>query len=276
MNKQDTPNYEYARQEITKVFPLPGLDDGSLAPVILRLAWHCCGTFDKYTNTGGSNGATMRFPPELTDSGNIGLDVARLALESTKCALKWISYSDLWTLAGVVAIEYMGGPRVPWKPGRIDYVNDKRVPPNGRLPLGYKDSVHIREVFLRLDMNDQETVALLGAHAVGRCHKRYSGWEGAWTLEPTVFDNTFFKVLLNETWSVGTVPETGRTQYFNADKSLMMLYTDMELVKDPQFLRWVKVYAQDQTLFFKDFSDAFAKLLELGIERDLMGGVIGK
>lgn len=30
-------------------------------PVFVRLAWHCAGTYDKATNTGGSNGATMRY-----------------------------------------------------------------------------------------------------------------------------------------------------------------------------------------------------------------------
>jgi len=34
-------------------------DDGSFGPVILRLAWHASGTYDKETGTGGSNGATM-------------------------------------------------------------------------------------------------------------------------------------------------------------------------------------------------------------------------
>jgi len=34
-------------------------DDGSFGPVIVRLAWHASGTYDKETGTGGSNGATM-------------------------------------------------------------------------------------------------------------------------------------------------------------------------------------------------------------------------
>lgn len=34
-------------------------DDGSFGPVIVRLAWHASGTYDKDTGTGGSNGATM-------------------------------------------------------------------------------------------------------------------------------------------------------------------------------------------------------------------------
>ena len=35
-------------------------DDGSYGPIFVRLAWHASGTYDKNTNTGGSNGATMR------------------------------------------------------------------------------------------------------------------------------------------------------------------------------------------------------------------------
>jgi hypothetical protein len=34
--------------------------DGSLAPVLVRLAWHASGTYDKADNSGGSNYATMR------------------------------------------------------------------------------------------------------------------------------------------------------------------------------------------------------------------------
>jgi cytochrome c peroxidase len=37
-------------------------DDGSFGPVIVRLAWHASGTYDKETGTGGSNGATMVCP----------------------------------------------------------------------------------------------------------------------------------------------------------------------------------------------------------------------
>lgn len=56
--------------------PKPGYDDGSLGPLLVRLAWHASGTYDKATNTGGSNGATMRFKPELKDGANAGLDLA--------------------------------------------------------------------------------------------------------------------------------------------------------------------------------------------------------
>ena len=47
--------------------------DGSLAPVIIRLAWHASGTYDKDDKTGGSNYATMRFEPESKHGANNGL-----------------------------------------------------------------------------------------------------------------------------------------------------------------------------------------------------------
>lgn len=44
----------------------------------------------------------------------------------------------------------------------------------------------------------------------------------------------------------------------------MMLPTDLALKTDPEFLKWTKAYAEDQNLFFKDFSAAFSKLISLG------------
>jgi hypothetical protein len=46
----------------------------------------CCnsGTYEKATNTGGSNGATMRFPMEAKDGANAGLGKARDLLEPIK------------------------------------------------------------------------------------------------------------------------------------------------------------------------------------------------
>ena len=46
---------------------------GYVAPMILRLAWHCAGTWCKDAQNGGSDGATMRFKPESDHGGNAGL-----------------------------------------------------------------------------------------------------------------------------------------------------------------------------------------------------------
>lgn len=70
-------------------------DDGSYGPVLLRLAWHASGTYDKETGTGGSNGATMRFAPESEHSANAGLHKARDFLEPVKgrCRSYWSRFT---------------------------------------------------------------------------------------------------------------------------------------------------------------------------------------
>jgi len=45
----------------------------------------------------------------------------------------------------------------------------------------------------------------------------------------------------------------------------MMLPTDYVLTQDKSFKKWAKAYADDEELWFKDFSAAFSKMLELGV-----------
>ena len=56
-------------------------ENEDMGPTLVRLAWHASGTYDKATNTGGSEGATMRFAPEAEFGANAGLGLARTALE---------------------------------------------------------------------------------------------------------------------------------------------------------------------------------------------------
>jgi len=60
------------------------IEDNDCGPILVRLAWHASGTYDKATGTGGSNGSTMRFAPEAGDDANAGLDLARDLLEPLK------------------------------------------------------------------------------------------------------------------------------------------------------------------------------------------------
>lgn len=131
---------------------------------------HSSGTYDEETDTGGSNGAGMRYEAEGGDPANAGLQHARVFLEPVKAKHSWITYADLWTLAGVVAIKEMGGPDIEWKGGRTDYVDDSKLPSRGRLPDGAQGADHLRFIFYRMGFNDQEIVALSGAHNLGRCH----------------------------------------------------------------------------------------------------------
>jgi len=131
--KKSKVNYDAVRKDIENILSEPAYDDGSYAPVLIRLAWHSSGTYDRVTGTGGSNGSTMRFEPESAFGANAGLEHARARLEKIKQKYPDMSYADLWTLAGVVAVEAMGGPKVSWRPGRTDKPDGKASPPDGRL-----------------------------------------------------------------------------------------------------------------------------------------------
>ena len=54
----------------------------------------------------------MRFEPESLHGANNGLNIARDLLEPVKKEFSWISYGDLWTLAGVAAIQEIHGPKM--------------------------------------------------------------------------------------------------------------------------------------------------------------------
>jgi cytochrome c peroxidase len=241
------------------------------------LSRHSSGTYDAETDTGGSNGAGMRYEAEGGDPANAGLQHARVFLEPLKAKHPWITYADLWTLAGVVAIKEMGGPEIPWQAGRTDYVDDSKLPPRGRLPDGAQGADHLRWIFYRMGFNDQEIVALSGAHTLGRCHADRSGFDGAWVNAPTRFSNSYYRLMISRSWKEKTL-ENGVRQFVHydedAEEELMMLPTDLALTADPTFKHWVNVYAQDKEKFFEDFAKVFAKLVELGIQRDENGKVI--
>merc|ERR1719223_2273715 len=94
----------------------------------------------------------------------------------------------------------MGGPKIPWKPGRSDAPSPDYCAPEGRLPDASKGPEHLRDIFYRQGFNDQEIVALSGAHALGRYHTDRSGFDGPWTRAPTTFSNEYFRVLYEEEW----------------------------------------------------------------------------
>jgi len=259
-------NYDAVRKDIAGILDQDDHDDGSLGPILVRLAWHTSGTYDKHDNTGGSNGATMRFEPECKWDANAGLSIARNSLEKIKAKHPGISYSDLWTLGGVVAIKEMGGPEIDWRPGREDELDGKNTVPDGRLPDGDKGSAHLRTIFYKMGFNDQEIVALTGAHALGRCHPGNSGWDGPWTRAPTTFSNELYRELLENTWHMKKW--NGPPTFTDPTEEIIMLPADMALINDKDFRKWTEIYAKDEARFFKDFAAAFQKLEELGCNLD--------
>ncbi|KAJ4715993.1 Ascorbate peroxidase [Melia azedarach] len=213
------------------------------APIMLRLAWHDAGTYDVNTKTGGPNGS-IRNEEEYSHGANSGLKIAIDFFEAVKAKHPKITYADLYQLAGVVAVEVTGGPTIDFVPGRKDSKISTR---EGRLPDAKQGAPHIRDVFYRMGLSDKDIVALSGAHTLGRGHPERSGFEGPWTREPLIFDNSYFVELLN-----------------GESEGLLQLPTDKCLLEDPQFRRYVELYAKDEDAFFRDYAAAHKKLSELG------------
>lgn len=234
-------------------------------PVLVRLSWHASGTFDKNDNTGGSFGGTYQFKKEADDPSNAGLQNAAHFLEPIAKEFPWISHGDLYTLGGVTALQEMQGPKIPWRAGRVDAPEDA-TPENGRLPDASRDANYVRSYFDRFGFNDQEIVALLGAHVLGKTHLKNSGYEGPWGAAPNVFTNDFYVNLLNDDWKLDT--NKANNKQYDSPEGYMMLPTDYATIQDSKFLSYVKKYANDQDAFFEDFKNAYVKLLENGISFD--------
>jgi len=220
----------------------------------------------------------MRFDEEGSWGANAGLYRARTLLQGVKEKHN-VSYSDLWVFAAGVAVEEMGGPKIAFKSGRKDKPPSATVPfvcptaKDGRLPSAdmgsdEKTATHLRYVFNRMGFDDQEIVALSGAHGLGRCHETSSGFWGPWTRAPTTISNEYFRLLFEEKWTVKKThkgkPWTGPLQYEDPSGDLMMLASDLVLTKDAGFKKYAELYHKDEAKFLDDFGKAFTKLMNLG------------
>ncbi|MEZ5106665.1 MAG: catalase/peroxidase HPI [Draconibacterium sp.] len=214
---------------------------------------------------------------------------------------EWLAPSDE-RYENVDKPETMENPLAAVQMGLI-YVNPEGV--NGK-PDPLKTAAQVRETFARMAMNDEETVALTaGGHTVGKTHGngdasllgpdpeaadveeqglgwknphksgkgRYtvtSGLEGAWTTNPTKWDNGFFKMLFGHEWKNVKSP-AGAHQWepvdileedkpadvedFSIRHNPMMTDADMAMREDP-------IYREISLKFMNDFdafSDAFAR-----------------
>ena len=214
---------------------------------------------------------------------------------------EWLAPSDE-RYDNVDKPETMENPLAAVQMGLI-YVNPEGV--NGKQdPL--KTAAQVRETFKRMAMNDEETVALTaGGHTVGKTHGngdasllgpdpegapveqqgfgwanptntgkgKYavtSGLEGAWTTEPTKWDNGFFEMLFKHEWKSVKSP-AGANQWEPVDikeedrpvdvedpsirHNPMMTDADMAMKMDPIYREISLKYMND----FDAFSDAFAR-----------------
>ena len=138
----------------------------------------------------------------------------------------------------------------------------------------YKTSIFRSLIYFFSSFNDQEIVALSGAHALGRCHVDRSGFDGPWTFSPTTVTNDYFQLLFDEKW-VWKKWSGPKQLEDKKTKTLMMLpwvnfrikagidvepyfslhiySTDYVLVQDKSFKKFAKAYAESQDLWFQEY-----------------------
>lgn len=201
---------------------------------------------------------------EADHGANAGLQIAVDLLAPFKEKFPHFSNADIWSLAAVVAIKELGGPTISWRAGRPD-ARGLDSAPEGRLPDATQGCPHLRDVFYKMGFNDQDIVALSGAHAIGMCHGDRSGFVGPWTVSPLVMNNDFYRNLVNMKWEKTTQANGLEVYKTKAQNGIIMLPTDVALLQDEKMVAWVELYAADKQRWEQDFASAFTKLQELGV-----------
>ncbi|CAM9598816.1 unnamed protein product [Chrysoparadoxa australica] len=262
------------------------IDKTNSHPIMVRLAWHDSGTYDKnipldkFPDCGGANGS-IRFSPEIGHGANAGLQTALNILEPVKKKFPNVGWADLMQMASATAVEIAGGPKIDMVYGRVDATGPEQCAPEGRLPDAeppFGDGKptpqdHLRNVFYRMGFDDQGIVALSGAHTLGRAFADRSGLgkeetkftdgkavargdgkagigrKGGqpWTRVWLKFDNSYFS----------SIPD-------DDDEDLLKLSTDKALFDEAGFKPYALEYKNDQDKFFADYAVAHKKLAELG------------
>lgn len=221
----------------------PGARTGDTVGALVRLGFHDAGTFDQATGTGGAHGCimdmcTVKDACEFTADENHGLEFVVRGINGLyfqNQLEQHLSKADFLHLTVAVAVEVAsnGAISMPFRWGRTDCsISPPRLP--GALPGANWGRSKITNFFgRRLGMSETETIALIGAHSLGRCDAGFSGFEGAWTTTPATLDNQYFKDLVNENliWDRETVPSTGNRQWnirgARGNRDTMMLNADV-------------------------------------------------
>jgi len=275
-------NPDAVRAKVKDILVDENADDGNYGPFLVRLAWHCAGTYRKTDGRGGCDGARIRFDVERTWDDNAALipgphEDAKVAPGDRKtitalellAPIKYefgnaLSWGDLIVLAGSFALEELGGPHMDFCGGRVDayegYSIEELDVSMIYVNAGNTSAADVREKFTKMDMNDQETIALIGGgHAIGRCHASRSGFDGAWTANPSEFSNEYFHFLTQLDYEEGEIP--GQFETTVNSKKYIMLHADYVLLDDEEYTFWLNRYAEDEDLFYTHFKAAWEKLM---------------
>lgn len=135
--------------------------DKSLAALMLRYVFHDAYTVDPTTKKGGCNGSIRQ---ELDRIANTGLDKA-VALLTPMQKHSGLGWGDVSAVAGAVAVEVTGGPKIVLKLGRRES-NDQD--PVGILPSPRENIRNLQASFKSRGFSDLDLASLSGGHTLGK------------------------------------------------------------------------------------------------------------
>lgn len=102
-----------------------------------------------------------------------------------------MSFADLIQLGGYAAVEYCGGPQMIFKMGRMDIDDHTEVVKQTPQTL-YNGQTILQ--LSKLGLAPEDYVALIGGtQTIGFHSDAKKGPQTRWTMNPYVFDNTYFK-----------------------------------------------------------------------------------
>jgi len=264
--------------------------DYKTAGALLRLAFHDAISRDTESGEGGANGSILW---ELGRQENYGLYGAVDVLEPIH-SMGGLSWADTIAVAGSQAVTSSGGPYIQVQLGREDAkvpdpqnltrpvgkCDEALVAGGGRdcrgvaektIPGAGLNSDGLRNFFGRFGFSDEEVVALMGGHTIGRfssllgvpkeCLRNLGdrwleclplGERLPFTKDPDSFTNSYYKYLL--LWYDRSI--TPGDAHF--------LPSDVVIVVDDAFRRHVQAFADDEKLFFRTFEKAYTRLVSIG------------
>jgi len=212
---------------------------GSALPTAVRLSFHDC--------VGGCDGCL-----NVNNHDNAGLADLVASLDTLYLANSYdslLSRADFWALAGVYAVDKTielnnddcdeddcevpdSGLVFQW--GRTDCDTAPYTDVDVGLPSALLDHANVMSFFAgEFGFDDNETVALLGAHTLGRASSDNSGFSGTWINgEANFFNNEYYKKLVDSslTWRHR---DAGTDNWqWNVPGEVFMLNVDVALYKD--------------------------------------------
>jgi catalase (peroxidase I) len=127
-----------------------------------------------------------------------------------------------------------GSLRLPFRFGRPDAATPFACDDLGRLPGNTFSWAASQQFFAaRFGLTVTETVALFGAHSVGRAEAANSGVEGGWTAFQSSFSTLYYKELVSPRWDKNTDED------WRDNQNHLQLTSDVELVVTPS-AGWTK------------------------------------